>query len=157
MAHLRHKIEIEAERNAVWAALAALEDVAAWNPNVAATSCDQLGPVEVGTARTCFLAQGGRIDEVVSVWKPATMLQFAIGSHGAVRSADMAMELSDSPIGTTVVATADYHVAFGPLGPVIDRIAMRRQMARILDSSLLGLKEHVETKNRNENERNCHE
>ena len=47
--------------------------------------------------------------------------------------------------GTQVAATADYHLAFGPLGPVIDRISVKRQMAQMLDDALAGLKEHIET------------
>lgn len=145
MAHITRSIEIAADRQAVWQAVGALEKVASWNPNISSIEFDSIGQVGVGTARTCYLAQGGHIDEVVSAWDPGSRVQFAIGSHGGIRSADMAIELVDATGGTTVTAVADYHVAFGPLGPVIDRIAVRRQMARMLDASLLGLKEHIET------------
>ena len=47
--------------------------------------------------------------------------------------------------GTTVTAIADYHVAFGPLGAVVDRLTMKRLMGRMLDRSLAGLKDHIET------------
>lgn len=145
MAHIKRSIEIQSDRLSVWTAIAALGDVASWNPNIRAIDFDAGAEVGVGTARTCYLAQGGHIDEIVSDWEPGTRLQFAIGSHGGIRSADMAMELMDTPGGTTTVtAVADYHVAFGPLGPVIDRIAVKRQMARMLDAALDGLKEHVE-------------
>ena len=56
----------------------------------------------------------------------------------------MGMALTATAEGTRVTATADYHPAFGPLGPVVDRVAMQRQMTRMLDAALAGLKEHVE-------------
>ena len=144
MAHLKRSIQISADRHSVWTAIAALEEVTTWNPNISAVEYDSPGEPGVGTIRTCHLTDGGHIDETISVWEPGSRLQFAIGSHGGIRSADMAMELVEAPDGTSVTAVADYHVAFGPLGPVIDRIAVKRQMSRMLDTALEGLKEHVE-------------
>ena len=143
MSRIERSIEIAARRGAVWSTIADLESVAAWNPNVKAATC---GPVARGTGatRTCELALG-RVDEVVSDWVDGEQLWFAIGNHGAIRSADMGLVLSPSATGTTVTAIADYHVAFGPLGAVIDRITMKRLMARMLDTSLAGLKRHLET------------
>ena len=147
MTQIETTIEISADADTVWAAIADLNGVADWNPNVAAASCssDSAG---LGSTRTCQLAHGGQIDEVVSEWDDGRRLQFAIGSHGGIRSADMGLDVTPTASGTRVTATADYHLAFGPLGPVIDRIAVNRQMTRMLDSSLAGLKEHVETNNK---------
>lgn len=140
---IERTIEISAERSAVWRVLADLENVADWNPTVVSVSCGS-GPAGLGSTRTCSFAFGGHIDEVVSEWEPGHRLQFAVGSHGGIRSADMATVLADSPGGTRTMATVDYHLAFGPLGPVIDRIAVRRQIGRMLEVSLAGLREHVE-------------
>jgi len=145
MAHLNRTIEIAADRHTVWAAIAALEDVARWNPNISRVEFRDGDEPAVGSLRTCHLANGGHIDETISIWEPGQRLQFAIGSHGGIRSADMAMQLTDTAGGTAVEAIADYHVAFGPLGPVIDRLAVKRQMTRMLDAGLAGLKEHLET------------
>ena len=146
MAQIETTIEISADSGAVWSAIADLEGVADWNPNVAAASCssDSTG---LGATRTCHLAQGGRIDEVVCEWDDGRRLQFAIGSHGGIRSADMGIDIMPTAGGTQVTATADYHLAFGPLGPVIDRLAVKRQITRMLATALAGLKEHVETNN----------
>ena len=144
MAHIKRTIEITADRQAVWSVLADLEDVARWNPNICAVELRDGQEPGMGTGRTCHLTNGGHIDETIAVWEPGQRLQFAIGSHGGIRSADMAMQLTETAAGTQVEAIADYHVAFGPLGPVIDRLAVKRQMARMLDAGLAGLKEHVE-------------
>ena len=146
MAQIETTIEIAANSGTVWTAITDLDGVANWNPNVAAASCssDSAG---LGATRTCHLVQGGHIDEVVSEWDDGHRLQFAIGNHGGIRSADMGLEITPTATGTRVTATADYHLAFGPLGPVIDRIAVKRQMTRMLHTGLAGLKEHVETNN----------
>ena len=143
MAQIERTIEISADRAAVWAAVADLENVAQWNPNISSVTCDE-ETAGVGARRTCHLSKGGHIDEVVSQWDEGHGLAFAIGSHGGIRSADMAMALRSLGDSTRVTAVADYHLAFGPLGPVIDRVKVKRQMGRMLDSALVGLKEHVE-------------
>lgn len=148
MAHIKRTIEIAADRQAVWSVLADLQDVSHWNPNICEVQLQGSTEPGVGTLRTCHLTNGGHIDETIAVWEPGQRLQFAIGSHGGIRSADMAMQLTETAAGTQVEAIADYHVAFGPLGPVIDRLAVKRQMARMLDAGLLGLKEHVENQTR---------
>jgi hypothetical protein len=156
MVHIERDIKISADRALVWEVIADLESVAAWNPNVSGATCDN-GPRGLGTARTCHLAQGGHIDEVVSEWDAGYGVQFAIGRHGGIRSADMGMVVSTSGGGTQVTAIADYHLAFGPLGPVIDRISVKRQMAEMLDEALAGLKEHIEDQGNKAQERDFHD
>ena len=160
MSHLERSIEINAEREAVWVIVADLGAVAEWNPGVVAADCGG-ATSGVGATRTCHLAPAGRLDEVVTEWIEGEQIWFAIGSRGAIRSADMGLVLDETlppaavadagPLGprpsTQVTAIVDYHLAFGPLGPVIDRLTVRRLMARMLDASLTGLKNHVEAKN----------
>ncbi|MEL7206740.1 MAG: SRPBCC family protein [Actinomycetota bacterium] len=149
MTTVRRSITIAADRSRVWALLAALDAVTAWHPGVVAARCGP-DPVGVGSTRTCELRPGASIDEVVSVWRPGHELWFAIGRHGAVRSADMGWVLADherstpAAPATEVAAIADYHLAFGPLGPVIDHLSIRRMLTRMLDEALHGLRQHLE-------------
>ncbi|MGI9658144.1 MAG: SRPBCC family protein [Gaiellaceae bacterium] len=145
MSRIERSIEIAASQDAVWSTIARLDAVATWNPNVKTAACGQVAS-GTGATRTCQLALG-HVDEVVSEWVDGEQLWFAIGSHGAIRSADMGLVLRPSGAGTTVTAIADYHVALGPLGAVINQISMKRLMARMLDTSLAGLKRHLETAN----------
>ncbi len=144
MSFVSRQIHVAAPRHRVWAAVAALDEVAAWNPNVATATC---GPVSsgVGAMRRCELTPSGTIDEVVAVWDEPNELRFTIGRHGAIRRAQMGFELIAEDAGTTVIATSEYQLAFGPLGPVIDQLTVRRQMTTMLDRGLTGLKQHVET------------
>ena len=100
----------------------------------------------VGAVRTCDLAPRGRLTETVSRWVDGQELWFAIGTHGAIRSADMGFLIGLAPDGSTVEAIADYHLALGPVGPVIDALTTKRLMSRMLERSLEGLKTHVETR-----------
>lgn len=143
MSRIERSITIAADPRVVWATVADLESVHVWNPNVASAECGVVTE-GVGATRACVLSTKGRIDEVVSKWQPGRELWFAIGSHGAIRSADMGIVLSAVDGGTEATAVTDYHLVFGPLGPVVDRLTMRRAMARMMDASLSGLKEHVE-------------
>lgn len=143
MARIERTIEIHANAGTVWDIVSDLRGVATWNPNIASVTCD-FASGGVGATRICHMAQGGHIDEVVSAWTPGSGMQFAIGSHGGIRSADMGMSLVPTETGTEVTAVADYHLAFGPLGPVVDRIVVKRQMVRMLDDALAGLKLHIE-------------
>ena len=144
MSRIERSITIEADAATVWATVADLESVATWSPNVAVATC---GPVSrgVGATRRCELMPRGNLEQVVSTWSPGEELWFAIGNHGGIRSADMGIVLTPADGGTTVTAISDYHLAFGPLGPVVDRLTMRRSMTRIMDASPAGLKKHVET------------
>lgn len=142
MARIERTTEIAVNPDAVWDVIADLSGVAAWNPNVASATCGS-GPMGVGATRTCHMVRGGRIDEVVSGWDEGHDVQFAIGSHGGIRSADMGMTLTETAHGTQVTATVDYHLAFGPLGPVIDRLAVKRQMAQMLEDGLCGLEGYL--------------
>lgn len=152
MSHVERSTTIEASATDVWAVVADLDAVASWNPNVSSAVC---GPqtTGLGATRTCHLKPTGRIDEVVSGWIDGEQIWFAVDDHGAIRSADMGLVVKAEPAvadgpRTTVSAIADYHLAFGPLGPVIDALTVRRLMTRMLDGALGGLKQHLESNER---------
>lgn len=143
MSHVERDIEIHADATEVWAVVADLDFVGDWNPNVvSATTSD--GPFGLGTTRSCEFLPSGRIDEVVSAWEPERLVEFNVGRHGGIRHARMAMRLDPAANGTRVTAVSDYELAFGPLGPVMDRLMVQRQLGRMLEHSLDGLKQHVE-------------
>ncbi len=179
MTRLSRTVRIEAPRHRVWRVLIDIGRVAAWNPRVSAADCGP-GPVGIGTVRRCELLSGGSIEEQVSRLEPEAELWFAMDRHGAVRSAEMGFLIADpdpnidpgesdidpdpdpgesdairdasTTPATTVTAVADYHLALGPIGPVIDHVTVRRLMTTMLDSSLRGLKQHIESKSKSETE-----
>lgn len=149
MTRLSREILIGAARQAVWALISDIGNVAVWNPNVESSECES-GAVRVGTIRVCELKRSGRIEEQVSGWIEGEELWFAISRHGAVRSAEIGLVLRDATTpgadrrATTVEAVADYHLAIGPIGPVIDPLTAERLLTETLDETLAGLKSHLE-------------
>ena len=135
---------IRTSRSRVWEQLADLGAVAEWHPGVESA---ELGSVAegVGASRVCELGDDGRLDEVVSVWEPGRQLWFAVEGRGAIRSAEFGFVLTDDADGTKVEAIADYHLALGPLGPVVDHLTIRRHMTRMMTQTLDGLKVHLES------------
>lgn len=119
--------------------------VADWNPNVQSATCGQHRN-GLGATRICDIAPRGRISEVVSTWTEESEVWFAIGAHGGIRSADLGLTIHPTSDATIVEAVADYHLAIGPVGPVIDKPTTKRLMSRMLERSLDGLKAHVETR-----------
>lgn len=149
MTRIERSVSIDAPADEVWAAISDLKAVANWNPNVADATTGTISR-GVGATRTCELAPRGRIEEVVSGWTEGTEIWFAIGAHGAIRSADMGLVIHRTPEGAVVDAVADYHLALGPVGPVIDKLTTKRLMSHMLERALDGLKAHVETREESE-------
>jgi carbon monoxide dehydrogenase subunit G len=143
MTRIERSIEISAPPHMVWSVVADLGTVADWNPNVRSATCSPTS-TGVGATRICALAPRGRIKEVVSKWTEGREVWFAIGTHGGIRSADMGLVVRPDGETTIVDAVADYHLALGPVGPVIDTLTTKRLMNRMLEGSLNGLKRHVE-------------
>jgi hypothetical protein len=56
----------------------------------------------------------------------------------------MSIELRPSGDATEVEARAEYQLALGPLGPVMDRLMVQRQFGKMLERSLGGLQPYVE-------------
>lgn len=143
MSHVERTLGIDATPTEVWAVVADLDLVSNWNPNVVTAECSA-GAFGLGTTRSCEFSPAGRITEVVSAWEPERLLEFAVGRHGGIREARMAIRLEPDEAATRVIALADYELALGPLGPVMDRLMVQRQLGRMLQRSLDGLKQHVE-------------
>ena len=79
-------------------------------------------------------AAGGMLGrEVRLLWyddlgEPEQVIAFAIENAPPIRTGLARFILSDDEAGTRLQATFDYEVRFGPLGPVIDRLIVHRQM-----------------------------
>lgn len=143
MTRIDRSVLIDAPPGEVWAVISDLDAVPDWNPNIRSASCGPVG-TGLGATRICEIEPRGSIREVVSHWSEGREVWFAIGSHGGIRSADMGLIVQPTSDGTIVEAVADYHLALGPVGPVIDQLTTRRLMTNMLERSLDGLKKHVE-------------
>ena len=90
------------------------------------------------------MAPSGTMSEVVTAWDEGAGLEFRVEDASPLRSGEVRYRLSDAPGGTTVEASFDYDVRFGPLGPVIDRLVVHRQLSAAWHAGLDGFRRHAE-------------
>lgn len=147
---LHDHLVLAAPRSIVWATLADLEGVNVWNPSIDGAECVTDKREGVGARRRCRMAPSGWMTETVTEWEPGRVIAFAVEEASPLRSAVGRFVLDDAdlvhghPGGTRLEASFDYEVRFGPLGPVIDRLIVHRQLATSWQAALGGLRIHVE-------------
>ena len=143
---LRSHLTIQAPRWLVWEALADLEAVSEWNPGVDAVECVSSRRHGLGARRRCFMHPSGWVVESVSEWEPVDSIGFTVENAAPLRSGLGRFVLCEEGSGTRLRAGFDYEVRFGPLGPVIDRLIVHRQLSSAWSSAMAGLRDHVEVR-----------
>jgi uncharacterized protein YndB with AHSA1/START domain len=144
MEHLRSDMVIEAPRHLAWKALADLEGVSQWNPAIDAAECISDERRGLGARRRCYMHPSGWIVESVTEWEPEQLIAFAIENPLPIRTGLARFVLGDDEAGTRLQATFNYEVRFGPLGPVIDRLVVHRQLSSAWNDCMDGLRQHLE-------------
>ena len=146
------EVMIDAPRSAVWATLADIGSVSAWNPVVEhsvetadAERADEVEAAGVGSARHCELPGSmGAIDEVVTAWDEHESMGFDVFGAKMMRAMHARFELSEVGAATRVLMTSDYTMSFGPLGSLMASTMGKRMMTGNMEKTLAGLKAHVE-------------
>lgn len=141
---LRSDVVLDAPRMVVWDALADLEGVSRWNPAIDRAECLSAARGGVGARRRCWMAPSGSMTETVTEWEPGRRITITVDEASPLRSGIGRFQLTDAERGTRLTASFDYDVRFGPLGPVIDRLVVHRQLAAGWRLAIDGLREHVE-------------
>ncbi len=138
-------VEIAASPAQVWAVLADLERLAEYDPVV--TRAVVVGDRHdgIGARRRCDARQGRYFVEDVTVWEPASRLQFRIVECN-LPTAALTHSYALAPIGdgTRVTETMEYTMKFGPLGALLDVIVVRRTTTQGIAGFLAGLQRTVE-------------
>ena len=146
MSKLTEQIRIKAPAEKVWEVLADFGGVAKWNPAVAHSVAITDANRGVGCERQCEVPGFGGLKERVTEWEEGRRLSYDLeGGAGPMKS--LRGEFSVSPAGhiTEVRMTMDFRVKFGPVGALMDRFIVRRQMRKRMALTLAGLKHYVET------------
>ena len=144
MEPLRTDMVIRAPRALVWETLADLEGVSTWNPAIDAAECISEVREGIGARRRCYMHPSGWMVESVTEWEPGSAIAFTIENAPPLKSGLGRFVLSDDGPGTRLHASFDYEVRFGPLGPVIDRLIVHRQLASGWEVGMMGLRQHIE-------------
>lgn len=146
MSTFTERITIDAPRSHVWATLDDIGTIADWNPGL--TGSRRINDVDgIGGSRHCDLSARHSLTEQVVHHVAGKAITFRItDSTLPFRHADIAFELTDDSdrSGTVVSVTPTYTLDFGPIGRLLDTLAVRRRYRTGMRRLLQGLKTHVE-------------
>lgn len=151
MAVFTETIEIEAPRERVWEVLADIGSIYRWNPGVKASHATSEAPGGEGATRHCDLQRPGgkdvgHLEERAFDWRDGAGYRIEITeSNLPFRRAVVSFDVAEAPSGTRVEVSPEYELRFGPLGKLLDRVAVRRQYRKGMAAMLAGLKYYVET------------
>jgi len=149
MTRINEQIHIQAPRSAVWKALAAFDRISDWEPGYVSSEYATDQREGVGTSRHAQIKTpfGARhVLHVVTRWEPGVELSWEARDADVplVDTAENIARLTTSGDTTIVDDELTYTLKYGPLGRVMDRLVMRKQMKGALTGFLQSLKEHVE-------------
>ena len=150
MQPLRTDLVIDAPRHIVWDALSDIEAVVMWNPGINDVECISRVRRGVGAGRRCYTHPTGWMSESVTEWVERELIVFEIQDAAPLKNGAARFLLSDEDSGTRLAATFEYEVKLGPVGPVIDRLIVHKQLSAAWNSGLEGLQDFTETRWRNE-------
>ena len=146
MSAFTERTTIDAPRQDVWAALVDIGAIATWNPGLIGSH--RTNDIEgIGGARHCDISAKHSLTEHVVEFEPGTAITFRItDSTLPFKTADIAFTLTDSPIGdrTEVTVSPTYTLKYGPLGRILNAVAVRRNYRAGMRELLEGLKRHLE-------------
>ena len=146
MSTFTERSTIDAPRHTVWAALADIGAISTWNPGLIGSH--RTNDIEgIGGARRCDISAKHSLTEHVVEFEPTRAITFRItDSTLPFKTADIAFTLTDSPIGdrTEVTVSPTYTLEHGPIGRILDTVAVRRNYRAGMRDLLEGLKRHLE-------------
>lgn len=146
MSTFTERTTIDAPRQNVWAALADIGTIATWNPGLIGShrTNDLDG---LGGARRCDISSKHSLNEHVVEFEPGTAITFRItDSTLPFKTADVAFTLADhaQQARTELTVSPTYTLEYGPLGRLLDTVAVRRNYRAGMRELLEGLKRHLE-------------
>lgn len=145
---LEMRVFIDAPTSDVWAALADVGNVEAWNPGIESARVTSETDRGIGATRECVLSPMGTVQERITAWIDERLITVEIYERKrmpAIRRALATIELTTADRGTHVACRLDYEVGLGPVGRGLNGTMLRRMFTRSLVGTLAGLKHHVET------------
>lgn len=146
MTQLTNSIEIDAPPSAVWAALADLEALGDYDPQVQRAAVTGELRSGVGASRRCDLLPRGWFEETVTSWDPPHVLAFELTACSLpVKRLRHRYAITSTGAVTLVQQVMDYDLRGGPAGVVLDRLLVRRRWDSGIKAFLAGLKKRVET------------
>jgi len=148
MSEFTESIQISAQPEVVWAALADIGNISEWNPGVKHSEQTSTGEVNVGATRRCDLGGRNYLDEEVVVFEPHRNMTIRItDTNLPFKSADIRFTLRADGGNTIVTVSPNYELKFGAIGRILDALMVRGQYRKGMRGLLQGLKAFVEADN----------
>jgi ligand-binding SRPBCC domain-containing protein len=145
MTTLKHEIRINAPLAVVWKAVADLEAVRHYNPQVAAVKILSEKREGIGATRRCELRPKGWVEEQVWEWNPDASIGLEVAaSDWPIVFMKWRTTLQQDGKITLVRQSLDYQPKFGPLGALLNTLIMRRKLDQGIREVFQGLKRHAE-------------
>jgi hypothetical protein len=134
MTIIQHEIEARCAPDRVWTLLADLEAVQRYNPGVRAAKIQGSKRTGVGATRVCELLPKGRVVERVTQWEDGRTLGLEVSeSDWPIHFMRWVTRVEPKGGGTRITQELEYRVKFGPVGWLLDRLAMERKLRATLD------------------------
>lgn len=145
MTTIHHEIEAACLPEHVWALLADLEAVKHYNPTVRAASVRGARRSGVGAERVCDLLPKGRVVERVTRWEDGREVGLEVAeSDWPIHFMRWITSVEPSDNGSRITQELEYRVKFGPIGWLLDRLAMERKLRTSLDGIFASLLKQAE-------------
>jgi hypothetical protein len=146
MTVIRHDVRARCAPDRIWALLSDLESVERYNPGVRAAKIQGAQRTGVGAARVCELLPKGRVVERVTRWEDGRALGLEVAeSDWPIHFMRWVTHVQPHGEGTRITQELEYRVKFGPIGWLLDRLAMERKLRTTLDEVLASLVKHAES------------
>lgn len=145
MSTVTHETRINASAEKIWEVLADFGNVYKWAPNVIESHSITEYNEGVGTARHCEVTGFGGLDETVIEWNDGRDYTFEIFDVGPIKKALSTWAIRSDGKDVIVTTNIRFETKFGPLGALMDRLLIRRNIRNAMVQAQAGLKYNVET------------
>ena len=149
MSTVKREVRIDAPYEKVWSTMANFGDIYTYNPGVPHSYLTSEQETGVGTTRHCDLAfAGASIEERILEWNEGDSYTLEIFDGKKLPPVEyIRVTLAARPHGEGAIASTymEYKLKYGPVGALMDRLMVHRQMAQGMEGLLAGLKFYSET------------
>lgn len=145
MTVLRNSVHIAAPPDAVWEALTKLDALHVYDPGIEKSALRTEQRAGVGADRQCDIKAGGWFRERVTVWEPASALEFTLYECTLpVQRLRHHYALTAEEGGTRIDQVQEYTLKYGPIGAALDVLFVRKKWDAGVKTFFAGLKAYVE-------------
>lgn len=146
---LSFQIHIDAPKETVWEVISNFGNVANLSPGIQKSYLTSDVTRGVGATRHCDLAlYGSTVDERIVEWAEGESFRIDIYQSTRlplIKTSGGSFHVADHEGGTLLTGSLHYTVKHGVFGSLMEKLALRKQLAKEWKIYLAGTKKHIET------------